>query len=287
MKLGAYARLIRIEHTLFSLPFAYSGAVLVRVPTPKEAVLIFTALFGIRSFSLIINNIVDRNIDAKNPRTAKRPLVSGEVSLGEAWALALLSLTLYFLSAYLLNAYALLLSPIFPIMAIIYPFIKRKYPFAHFWLGAILGGAVVGGAIAVSGEAASLWDALARVPWTYALAVALWVSSFDILYSILDVEFDRKEGLHSLSADFGVDTAVKVSKVLAITFAGLATWSIKLYNLNVASSFLTASGVFLLARLYGVAERSPEEAAKESLDENVKVGLLVGLAPLFKLLPVP
>ncbi len=286
-KLKAYARLIRIEHTLFSLPFAYSGAFLVKIPTPRQAFLIFTALFGIRSFSLIVNNIVDREIDAKNPRTAKRPIPSGEVSLREAWALAFLSLLLYFASAYLLNWYAFILSPIFPIMAYVYPYIKRRYPFAHFWLGAILGGAVVGGAIAVSGDAPSLIAALERVPWAYAVGVSLWVASFDILYAILDVDFDRREGLHSVPADLGVERAIKISMACALAFAFLVTWSIKLYSLNALSALLTAAGTFLLAQLYGIAKLDPLEAAKRSLNTNLIVGLLVGCAPLFKPLPLP
>ena len=280
-------RLIRIEHTLFSLPFAYSGAVLVRVPTPKEALLIFTALFGIRGFALIVNNIVDKDIDAKNPRTAKRPIPSGEVSVREAWALAFLFLILYFVSAYFLNVYALMLSPIFPIMAYVYPYIKRKLPIAHFWLGGVLGGAVVGGAIAVSGDAPSLLAALARVPWVYVAAVACWVSSFDVLYAVLDVDFDRKEGLHSLPADFGVERALKVSEACAISFGWLIIWSVKLYALNVLSSIAISLGLFTLAKLYGLAERDVVEAAKRSLDTNVLVGVLVGGAPLLKLVPLP
>jgi len=286
LKLKDYAELIRIEHTFFSLPFAYSGAVLVRVPSLKEVILIFTALFGIRSFALIINNIVDREIDAKNPRTAARPIPSGRVSLKEAYVLAIISLVVYFVSAYLLNFYAFILSPIFPILAYIYPYIKRKYPFAHFWLGVILGGAVVGGAIAVSGDAPSLLDALARVPWVYVFAVASWVASFDILYAVLDVKFDTEHGLHSVPADFGVKNAVTVSKVLALIFGFLIVWSVKLYKLNSISSILISLGLFKLYKLYGIAEIDVVKAAKMSLDENIKVGLLVGLATLFKLVPM-
>ncbi len=285
MKLRDYAELIRIEHTLFSLPFAYSGAVLVKVPNLKQAILIFTALFGIRSFALIINNIVDREIDAKNPRTAKRPIPSGRVTLKEAYALAAISLAIYFISAYLLNFYAFVLSPIFPILAYVYPYLKRKYPIAHFWLGAILGGAVIGGAIAVSGDAPSLLDALARVPWVYVIAVASWVASFDILYAILDVDFDRKNGLHSVPADFGIDKAVKVSKALAVTFGTLIIWSVKLYYLNFVSSLMISLGLLKLYKLYGIAEVDLFKAAKLSLDENIKVGLLIGTAPLMKLIP--
>ncbi|ABU81640.1 4-hydroxybenzoate polyprenyltransferase, putative [Ignicoccus hospitalis KIN4/I] len=259
----------------------------MRPPTLKEAVLVFTALFGIRSFALAVNNIVDMEIDAKNPRTAKRPLPSGRVSVREAWALALVSLFIYFVSAYLLNVYALLLSPIFPIMAYVYPYIKRKYPIAHFWLGSVLGGAVVGGAIAVSGDAPSLLHALLSVPWAYVAAVACWVASFDVLYAVLDVEFDRKEGLHSLPADFGVERALRVSKACALAFAWLAIWSVKLYSLNAASAALTAAGLALLFELFGEARKDVVGAARRSLDVNILVGLAVGGAPLLKLLPLP
>lgn len=285
MKLKDYAELIRVEHTLFSLPFAYSGAVLVKIPNLRQAILIFAALFGIRSFALIINNVVDRDIDARNPRTAKRPIPSGRVSVKEAYVLAILSLAIYFVSAYLLNFYAFILSPIFPLLAYVYPYLKRKYPIAHFWLGAILGGAVIGGAIAVSGNAPSLLDALARVPWIYVVAVASWVASFDILYAILDVDFDRKNKLHSVPADFGVGRALKISKVLAIVFGTLIIWSMKLYYLNILSSVMISLGLMKLYKLYGMAEIDIIKAARLSLNENIKVGLLIGAAPLAKLIP--
>ncbi len=280
MGLKDYAELIRVEHTLFSLPFAYSGAVLVRWPTPKEALLIFTALFGIRSFSLIINNLVDAEIDKLNPRTAKRPIPSGRVSKGEAVALAIVSLAIYFASAYLLNFYALILSPIFPIMAFVYPYLKRYVPFAHLWLGAILGGAVVGGAIAVSGDAPSLISALMRVPWPYVIAVSSWVASFDSLYAIMDVDFDRKHGLHSLPADLGVERAIKVAEALGALFVIMSVWSVDLYNLGLVGAALTALGDFLHAKLFGEAEVDPTRAARDSLGVSLRVGLLVGGAPL-------
>ncbi|UXD21184.1 prenyltransferase [Ignicoccus pacificus DSM 13166] len=285
LKLKDYAELIRIEHTLFSLPFAYSGAVLVRIPTLKEVILIFTALFGIRSYSLIINNLVDAEIDKANPRTANRPIPSGRVSKGEALGLAAASLAIYFISAYLLNKYAFILSPIFPILATVYPFLKRYVPIAHFWLGAILGGAVIGGAIAVSGDAPNLISALLRVPWTYVVAVSAWVASFDALYAILDIDFDRSMGLHSLPADFGIKRAIRIAEITALIFAIAIVYSVSLYKLNILGSSMSAAGLFLHSKLFGMAEVNPEEAARRSLNTSLIVGLLVGGAPLTKLIP--
>ena len=280
MKFKDFVELIRIEHTLFSLPFAYSGALLVKVPTPYQAVLIFTALFGIRSFALIVNNVVDAEIDKLNPRTAKRPIPSGRVTKREAWLLALLSLLIYFVSAYLLNWYAFVLSPIFPIMAYVYPYIKRYIPVAHFWLGSILGGAVVGGAIAVSGDAPSLLQALLRVPWPYAVAVAFWVASFDALYAVMDVEFDKKHSLHSIPADLGIERGLKVAEASALLFVALSVWSVDLYSLGLVGALMTAMGIFLHSELFGKAKVDPLGAAKESLNTSIAVGLLVGGAPL-------
>ncbi len=270
--LKKYAELIRIEHTLFSLPFAYSGAFLVRPPTPREALLIFTALFGLRTFSLTVNNIIDAEIDRKNPRTASRPIPSGKVSKREAWVIAIVGLVIYEISSYLLNKWAFLLSPIFPIMAFIYPYLKRFTPITHFWLGTILGGAAFGGAVAVLGNCESLYEVLTHIPWLYVIALAAWVSGFDMLYAILDVEFDKREGLHSFPADFGIEKTLKVSLLLhAIT---------SICVVYTAPSALSALGALLLGRLHGIAYIDPIKAGKLSLNENIKIGLLLGLAPI-------
>ncbi len=270
--LRKYAELIRIEHTIFSLPFAYSGAFLVRPPTLREAILIFTALFGLRTFSLAVNNIVDMEIDRRNPRTANRPLPSGRVSKREAWGVAVLGLIIYEVSSYLLNKWAFLLSPIFPIMAYIYPYLKRFTPVTHLWLGSILGGAAFGGAVAVLGDCKTIYEVLAHVPWLYVVALASWVAGFDMLYAILDVDFDRKEGLHSFPADFGVDKTLKASLFLH----GITS----ICMVYTAPSALSALGILLLGRLHGVAYVDPIKAAQLTLNENIKVGLLLGLAPI-------
>ncbi len=286
-RMRCYMRLIRIEHTLFSLPFAYSGAILVRVPTLREAILIFLALFGIRAYSLIVNNVIDREIDKLNPRTSNRPLPSGCVSVRESLLLAIASLAIYFISAYLLNYYALILSPIFPILSTIYPYIKRFYPIAHFWLGLVLGGAVVGGSIAVSGDAPSLIAALSRVPWIYVLSIWLWVASFDMIYAIEDVEFDRAHGLHSFPADFGIKGTEKAVKASSLLFSALTVWGVKVYKLNLLSSLMIAYGLGRYWKLIGILENDPLRAARESLNENIVVGVALGLAPIAKLVPLP
>ena len=274
MKIKEYLKLIRIEHTIFSLPFAYSGAILVRVPTLREAVLIFTALFGLRTFSLIVNNIVDAEIDKLNPRTANRPIPSGRIGKEEAWVVAFLGLVIYELSSYLLNVWAFILSPIFPIMAFIYPYLKRFTPMTHFWLGAILGGAAFGGAVAVLGYCKSLTEVLQAIPWLYVLALATWVAGFDMLYAMLDVEFDRKVGLHSFPADFGEAIALRTS-FFFFYFTSLSL-------IYTAPSLLTAVGILLLGRLHGVAILDKTEAGRRSLDESIKIGILFGLAPIMK-----
>ena len=220
-KLHAIARLIRVEHTLFSLPFAYAGAILSGHPfTLADAVLIALALLGLRSAAMAYNNIADLDIDRLNPRSASRPLVVGAVSTREAYAVVVLGSILYYASAALLNKYALILSPLLWLTAMTYPYAKRIHPLPHVHLGLVLGLSVLGGAVAASGdEASSLWDALSSVPWDYVAGVTLWVAGFDIVYSIMDLEFDRRHGLGSIPVVLGARRAVVAALLFHVASA--------------------------------------------------------------------
>ncbi|MCE4628454.1 MAG: putative 4-hydroxybenzoate polyprenyltransferase [Desulfurococcales archaeon] len=220
-KLHAIARLIRVEHTLFSLPFAYAGAILSLYPfSLGDAVLIALALLGLRSAAMAYNNIADLDIDRLNPRSANRPLVVGAVSLGEAYAVVAIGSILYYASAALLNRYALILSPLLWVTAMTYPYAKRLHPLPHLHLGLVLGFSVLGGAIAASGdEARSLWEALSTVPWDYVVGVTLWVAGFDIIYSIMDMEFDRRHGLGSIPAVLEPTRAIIVALIFHVASA--------------------------------------------------------------------
>ncbi|MEB3844436.1 MAG: putative 4-hydroxybenzoate polyprenyltransferase [Desulfurococcales archaeon] len=282
-RLHGVLRLIRVEHTLFSLPFAYAGAALTGLPLNlKQAVLIGLALFGLRTAAMAFNNIADLDIDRANPRSRSRPLVQGTVSLKCAWALVAVGSLLYYASSALLNRYALLLSPLLWVLALTYPYAKRYHSFPHYHLGLVLGFAVFGGAVAVAG---STYDSLARVlecvPWLYVFGVTLWVAGFDIIYSIMDMDFDRRMGLGSVPALLGARGALLVaiaSHVLSTIFflAGSFTYHPPA-GLGTLVSSLTGGALMLYADL--MVARSLENIPR-AFNLNLVIGLVVSLGVL-------
>lgn len=210
-KLGLIMDFIKIEHTLFALPFAYLGAFLAQggmIP-PRTFLLIATAFTGLRTAAMSLNRIIDREIDALNPRTAGRHIPAGLISLREAYAIVLASLAVYFISAYLINETAFYLSPIPVITAYIYPYLKRYTVLSHYVLGLNLAFAPMGGWIAVTNR----FDPLGQdiLPFLIGVAVMFWVAGFDMIYALQDYEFDRKHGLHSFPARYGI----MASKIMA------------------------------------------------------------------------
>ncbi len=210
-RLRLYLELIRFEHTLFALPFAYVGVMLASRGRFDGAVWLWVtvAMVGARTAAMALNRLIDWRIDAANPRTAGRHLPRGLVRPGETLALALAGFALLAWSAYNLNALTARLLPVAVIFLTGYSYTKRFTWTCHFWLGLTIGAAAAGGWIAQTG---------AFEPATYALwaAVALWIAGFDILYATQDVEFDRAHGVHALPARFGVRTALQVSRALHV-----------------------------------------------------------------------
>ncbi len=222
-KIKLFFELIKFEHTIFALPFAYLGMMMARKSWPSWTVFFWVTLsmVGARTAGMTLNRIIDRRIDARNPRTNRRPLVTASVSVPAAMGLAVLSVALFFFSAYELNPLCFKLSPIALIFLVGYHYVKRFSFWCHFALGTALAAAPVGGWIAVTGYFS--WQAL-----LLGFAVLFWVAGFDILYSLQDMDFDRGEGLHSIPAKFGMDRALQVSStchvatIVFLAFFGLA-----------------------------------------------------------------
>ncbi|VVB94749.1 4-hydroxybenzoate octaprenyltransferase [uncultured archaeon] len=212
-KLKLYADFVVLKHSLFAIPFAYLGAFLASRGVPELRILFWVGLafIGARSAAMALNNLVDRDIDAKNPRTAKRELPSGRISLFEVWVIILISYVLLFYSAYKLNPLCLMLSPIIPITSVIYPCLKRFTPIPHFVLGLNLGYAPVGGWLAVTGAFHIPFGAPESAMLLLLFAVTLWVAGFDMIYSLQDLDFDKKNGLYSVPTVFGVKKALDLS----------------------------------------------------------------------------
>jgi len=207
--LKKYFSFVKIEHTLFSLPLIYSGVLLASknvIPPAKILILVLTAATGARTAAFALNRIIDRQIDARNPRTASRDLPSGRMTLWEALWVAIAGLTLYFGSAYLISDFCLRMAPIPLAVFVIYPTMKRYTPLAHFGVGMGLAMGPLGGWFAVS---PSFRDLLA--PLLLSLFTLFWVAGFDIIYATLDEDFDRRETLFSFPAKFGRQRALQYS----------------------------------------------------------------------------
>ena len=193
-----FASLVKIEHTVFALPFAYVGALLCvnAIPSAHDLVWITLAMIGARSLAMGLNRLIDAAIDARNPRTAGRELPSGLLSRAQVVVFCLASLALFLVAVFQLDPIVRWLWPI-PVAAfVIYPYLKRWTWLSHLWLGAIDGLAPVGAWVAITGHLP--WPA-----WALGAAVALWVAGFDLFYSLFDLEFDREHGLHSFATRFG------------------------------------------------------------------------------------
>jgi 4-hydroxybenzoate polyprenyltransferase len=231
-----FASLVRIEHTVFALPFAYVGAFLSVEGWPglADVFWITVAMTGARTLAMALNRLVDAELDARNPRTRSRELPSGALSRAQVVALSVVALAVFLLAVFQLDPIVRVLWPIPVAMFFVYPYLKRVTWLCHLWLGACLGLAPVGAWLAVSGAAP--WEA-----WALAVAVALWVAGFDLFYSLFDLEHDRREGLHSWAVRFGEGgtfwgaRAFHVVTVLLLAAVGAGLGVGVLYWLGVAA----------------------------------------------------
>jgi 4-hydroxybenzoate polyprenyltransferase len=192
------ASLVKLEHTVFALPFAYVGAFLAwdGVPRGRDLLWITVAMVGARTLAMALNRLIDAELDARNPRTAGRELPTGALSRGQVLLLCAAALAVFLLAVFQLDPLVRWLWPVPVLLFVVYPYLKRVTWLSHQWLGASLGLAPVGAWAAVTGDLP--WQA-----WALGVAVALWVAGFDLFYSLFDVEHDRRQGLHSWAVRFG------------------------------------------------------------------------------------
>jgi 4-hydroxybenzoate polyprenyltransferase len=213
-----FASLVKVEHTVFALPFAYIGAFLAVDGLPKAHDLfwITVAMVGARSLAMALNRLIDAGIDARNPRTAGRELPRGVLRPWQVLLFSLASLALFLVAVYQLAPIVRWLWPI-PVAAfVIYPYLKRWSWVSHFWLGAVDGLAPLGAWAAITNELP--WEA-----WALGGAVAFWVAGFDLFYALFDLDIDRAQGLHSLPVRFGIGATFAGARLChAATVACLA-----------------------------------------------------------------
>ncbi len=232
-----YLELIKVEHTVFALPFALTAALIAAngIPSLYQLFWISVALFGARTAAMSLNRAIDAEIDAKNPRTANRHIPRGTVRRTEAYALAVLGFAVMVYSAYKLNKLAFELSPLAIFVLTLYSFTKRFTALCHIVLGIAVALAPLGAWIAIRGT----FDLPGILLF---ISVAFWISGFDIIYALQDVEFDRREGIYSIPSKLGEDRALLLSKLfhlitlIGLIFTGLLEKMGALYYLGILIS---------------------------------------------------
>src|SRR6185436_4428715 len=240
-KLTTTLRMIKFEHTLFALPFAFLGAVLAAdgLPEMRQRIGITLAMVGARSAAMTFNRIADREIDAENPRTAARELPSGKLSVRFAWAFFFASIALFLLAAYSLNWLTLALSPVALASIIGYSYAKRFTSMAHLMLGWALAISPTAAWIAVRGAIDS------EIPLLLSLLVLMWTAGFDVMYACQDYEFDRRAGLRSIPARYGIRNALWIARL----FHFQAFIALGLLYLDTGLGWPAFVGVVLVAML--------------------------------------
>ena len=210
-----FASLVKLEHTVFALPFAYVGAFLAvdGVPRGRDVVWIGVAMVGARSLAMALNRLIDAQLDARNPRTAGRELPRGTLRSWQVVLFCLGSLAVFLAAVYQLAPIVRWLWPIPVVAFVVYPYLKRFTSLSHLWLGAVDGLAPVGAWAAVANELP--WQA-----WALGAAVAVWVTGFDLLYALFDVDVDRTQGLHSFPARFGTRAAFAAARACHVATVG-------------------------------------------------------------------
>lgn len=240
-KAKLYLKMIKIEHSIFALPFAFSAAMLAAggIPELNKILWITVAMVTARAAAFGFNRIIDRKIDALNPRTANREIPSGKIKLWEAYLFTLICLSVFVYSAWMLNPLCFKLSPIAVFVLFIYSYTKRFTWACHFFLGLALSLAPLGAWIAIKGNFE--WDIIPMV-----FAVIFWLAGFDTLYALWDVEFDKKFGIYSIPRVFGVKKAIYLARIFHLIAFSFLIITGMIFKLN----FLFWTGLLLVAYLF-------------------------------------
>jgi 4-hydroxybenzoate polyprenyltransferase len=267
-RMTTYARFVKIEHTLFSFPLLVSGALLAHqnALTLRTLVLILIAGSGARTAALAVNRIFDRAIDRANPRTAARELPRGAMTNTEAWLVTATGTSIYLVAAFLISVRCLVLAPIPLAIFVLYPLLKRHTMWAHLGVGLALAMYPLGAWYAVSLSFRDMGPILVLAAFTF-----FWVSGFDIIYSTLDEEHDRRTGLYSLPSQLGKHKALSISLLFHLAAFGclaLLYW-MRLEGLA-AALLLMGAGVLLI-----LEHRKAEDVELAFFKVNAALGFVV------------
>ena len=286
MNFKQIAEFVKIEHTLFSLPFVLIGYLIAVEEFNQgygiDLLYILVAAVGARGLAMTLNRIIDRDIDAANPRTQGRHLASGTMSMQTAWILTAVFLLMLLVSAGLLNEVALMMAWLPVLTFVVYPYMKRFTWLCHFWLGLCLGLAPAGAWAAIAADThgwAAITDASLWAPTIFAisLGVALWIAAFDINYARMDVESDREQGIHSFPSKFGERATTRTTIQLSLLWFACFAFSDPIESIY----FLAASGLMAVANIYVVLKKDSFSDFQTTL---FRVSMLTGWVLLASLI---
>ena len=274
---------VKVEHTLFSLPFVLIGFLLANFEystQPEDLLWILIAAVGARGLAMALNRIIDRDIDAANPRTERRHLASGSMSMKTAYRLSTVFLIMLLFSAWQLNEVALMMAWLPVLVFVIYPYMKRITWLCHFWLGLCLGLAPAGAWVAVAADVHG-WAAITDLYWYpeiffISLGVMFWIAAFDLNYARMDVENDRANGIHSFPARFGEEATTRTS--ILFTLLWFACFAIADPH---EIWFLAAAGLMALSNIAVILAR---ERLAEFQTTLFRVSMLTGWVLLLALM---
>lgn len=256
-RLKIYSEMVMFSHTIFSLPFAIMAVLWAMKGFPKVSTFfwILVALFAARNGANAVNRIIDHHIDSKNPRTANRHIPRGIIEKKEAIYLTIFLFIVFEIAAFMINPLCFYLSPLAILIFLLYSYTKRFTWLSHLILGTACGGAPVGGWIAITGK-------LSFTPFIIGAAVAFWVAGFDIIYATQDIEFDRKEGLFSIPARFGLKNALRIAGLFHILSISILFF-LKLF---IPTGFIYDIGVLLCAFLLLIEHRIVQPSEKSMMN---------------------
>ena len=275
---------VKVEHTLFSLPFVLIGFLLANFEystQPEDLLWILIAAVGARGLAMALNRIIDRDIDAANPRTASRHLASGSMSMKTAYRLSTVFLIMLLFSAWQLNEVALMMAWLPVLVFVIYPYMKRITWLCHFWLGLCLGLAPAGAWVAVAADVHG-WAAITDLHWYpgiffISLGVMFWIAAFDLNYARMDVENDRANGIHSFPARFGEEATTRTSIQFTLLWFACFAIADPIHEIW----FLAAAGLMALANIAVILARERFADFQTTL---FRVSMLTGLVLLLALM---
>jgi 4-hydroxybenzoate polyprenyltransferase len=270
-KISILLEMIKFKHTVFAMPFAFTGAFLAAQGVPKLRVILWVilAMVGARTCAMGFNRIVDFKFDKANPRTKERAIPAGNVKMIEAWAMVILAGVLFFFSCYHLNKLTMMLAPFALSLTLLYSLTKRFTASCHLVLGVALAFSPLGGWVAVTG-------ALAEYPFVLSAGVLFWVAGFDTIYACLDADFDRQAGLYSLPARLGRENAFKLAvffHILAFLFFTLTGIRSGLNSIYYIGILLTAGALFYQHILVNPKDLSRINAAFFSMNGFISLTL--------------